>query len=129
MNSITQGRSNKITYIGDFDQLTWLVDMDLFRHKFYECEIPWEKRPEVRSWILNDLNGEVLIWNGCLTPDPGANGNWGTMVAPHLSKCFLIFMDDKDEVMFNLKMVGSASGLCTAVHPNGLAAYHSRKSK
>lgn len=122
-------QNKNITYVSDFDQLTWLIDMDLFGYKFYECDIPWGRRPEVRNWLVNNLNGEVLIWNGCLSPDPGSTGNWGAMVAPHLSKCFLIFMDSKDEVMFNLRMVGGADSFCIEVHPTGLAAYHSQKSK
>ena len=117
MNSITQGRSNKITYVSDFDQLTWIIDMD--RYKFYECDVPWQQRSRFRHWI----------WNGLLSPDPGIQGGWANMVSPDPSICFLIFMIHEDEVKFNLSIVGAADSLCKTVHASGTTAYHSRKRK
>ncbi len=126
-NSITQGRSNKITYVSDFDQLTWIIDMD--RYKFYECDVPWQQRSRFRHWIEDNIEGEILIWNGLLSPDPGIQGGWANMVSPDPSICFLIFMTYEDEVKFNLSLVGAADSLCKTVHASGTTAYHSRKRK
>lgn len=118
--------SDKIVYISDFDQLTWLVDLD--QHPFYECDINWQRRPMMREWIEENCEGPVLIWNGLVTPDYGQS-NYGHMVSPHPSLCHIIFLNKEDEAKFGLSMVGAPDGVVREIHRNGTAAYFHRTSK
>ncbi len=38
----------------------------------------WQQRSRFRHWIEDNIEGEVLIWNGLLSPDPGIQGGWAT---------------------------------------------------
>ena len=51
------------------------------------------------------------------------------MIAPDEETAFLVFEDDQDETRFTLEFVGNPAGLNARVHRNGLAAYHTRRSK
>lgn len=114
-----------LRYISDYDELTWLMDVDAF--KFYECNIPWVNRMRIRRWIEDNCSGQVFVWNGLLAPDKGAVGDWGNLVSPDGKTCFFIFMEQADETRFALEFV--KTDLCKHVHGNGTTAYYSRKNK
>lgn len=112
-----------LRYIGDYDELTWVINVDDF--KFYECSIPWVNRMRIRKWIEDNCSGTVLVWNGLLAPDKANMGYWGHLIAPDGETCFFIFMEQADETRFALEF--AQSDLCTSIHPNGTKAYYSRK--
>jgi hypothetical protein len=120
-------RLNKnLRYISDYDELTWLINVDDFR--FYECSIPWVNRMRIRKWVDENCSGQVFVWNGLLAPDKNAAiNNWGDLVAPDGKTCFFVFMEEADETRFALEF--TKTDLCREVHSNGTKAYYSRKNK
>jgi hypothetical protein len=119
-------RLNKnLRYISDYDELTWLINVDDF--KFYECSIPWVSRKRIRQWVEENCSGQVFVWNGLLQPDKGAHGDWASLVAPDGKTCFFIFLEQADETRFALEFTDT--DLCKVIHSNGTKAYYSRKNK
>lgn len=115
-----------LRYISDYDELTWLINVDEYR--FYECLIPWVSRLRIRQWIGDNCAGQVFVWNGLLAPDKHSTiGNWGDLVAPDGKSCFFIFMEEADETRFALEFTNT--DLCKEIHANGTKAYYSRKNK
>jgi phosphoribosyl-AMP cyclohydrolase len=119
-------RLNKnLRYISDYDELTWLINVDDFR--FYECSIPWVSRKRIRQWVEENCSGQVFVWNGLLAPDKGAVGDWGSLVSPDGKTCFFVFMEETDETRFALEFTDT--DLCKTIHSTGTKAYYSRKNK
>lgn len=117
--------SNNIVYMSDFDQLTWMIDLDAY--SFYECHLPFmNERQKMRSWLKENCTDQVIIWNGLMNPGPFQRGNWGSLVSPDLITAFLIFLKKEDEVRFALEFVNT--GICVNVHTDGWAAYKNRLS-
>jgi hypothetical protein len=102
-----------------------LINVDDF--KFYECSIPWVTRKRIRQWVEENCSGQVFVWNGLLKPDNGAQGDWGSLVAPDGKTCFFIFLEQADEIRFALEFTDT--DLCKVIHSNGTKAYYSRKNK
>lgn len=117
----------QVTYVSDFDQLPWLIDPEQYR--VYECNLHWAKRSRMRGWLHEHCQGQVLIWNGLLSPDPHQIGEWGPLVSPDGTVCFFIFLDSSDESRFVLEHVGGVDSICVKVHKDIIAAYHNRRAK
>ena len=117
--------NKNLRYISDYDELTWLVNVDDFR--FYECSIPWVSRMRIRQWVEENCAGTVFIWNGLLAPDKGSTGDWGSLISPDGKTCFFIFTEEADETRFAIEF--TKTDLCKEVHATGTKAYYSRKNK
>ena len=117
--------NKNLRYISDYDELTWLVNVDDFR--FYECSIPWVSRMRIRQWVEENCSGTVFVWNGLLAPDQGSSSNWGGLVSPDGKTCFFVFLAEADETRFALEF--TKTDLCKEVHVTGTHAYYSRKNK
>lgn len=112
-----------ISYISDFDQLSWLIDLEA--HKFFECKLGWGKRHEFKDWLEANIEGDLYIWNGNLDPVPNMETGWGKLIAPDGGTFFLIFLNTDDATKFALQY--TSSELLHSIHRSGVAAYHNRR--
>lgn len=116
-----------IKYISDFDQLSWLINLE--KHAFYEGELIWDKRYELAEWLTANCSSIVYIWNGLVSPvgSPKETDGWGALISPDGKTFFLIFLNSADEAAFVLHYGGSQ--ILRTKHKNGIAAYHSRRGQ
>ena len=89
----------EIRYLSSFDEVTWAVTDSRY---FVRVNVEWPDRPAMVSWFKQCCSGTVCIWNGTSTPDVGST-NWASVLAPNISRAYIIFDNHADCEMFLLK--------------------------
>lgn len=113
----------QIRYIYHFDELTWIPG--IISRPFYELRIDYSAREQFVRWLLDNCQGRIYVWAGCVTP-PNGSHSWGDKIAPDEKTSFFIFDNDEDQTRFSLEFVGSADSMSAKIHKNGISARQHR---
>ena len=113
----------QIRYIYHFDELTWIPG--IISRPFYELRIDYSAREQFIRWLLDNCQGRIYVWAGCVTPTNGSHSR-GDKIAPDEKTSFFIFDNDEGQTRFSLEVVGSADSMSAKFHKNGISARQHR---